>query len=186
MKYKTSRLESLPWWLFVLFSGTIMIVIGIWVLITPSEAYFSLSVLLAIGILVAGVLNLFFSLYLRGNIRGWSWLLVGALMDIGVGIYLLYFPLLAIILLPFIIGMWLLFRGLTGIAASASSPTGPPDRWYISLLPGLLILMFSFLILQNPLTGILNIVSWMGLACIISGLLRIFLSIKFFQSRNLL
>lgn len=181
MKSRPVNNVPLPWWLFVFFSGTFMVLVGIWVLITPIEAYFSLSILLAVGLVAAGLVNLMLALYLRGTVRGWFWLLAGALLDLALGIYLLYFPMLSMILLPFLIGLWLLFRGLTDIGRSTTYPIGP-RKWFHSLLPGLLILLFSVFILRYPLSGMINIVSWMGLASIVSGLLRIYFSVRLYQS----
>ncbi|TBO43649.1 hypothetical protein EYS08_06780 [Pedobacter kyonggii] len=170
----------------MLISGIMMILIGIYVLISPSEAYFSLSLILATGLCLSGFFHLYLAFTFRRRISGWLWLLSGAIIDIALAAYLFYFPMLTMILLPVLIGIWLLLRGFMEIGRSLGTAAYSGRHWIIFLIPGLVILIFSFLILDNPLMGMINIVSWMALLFITSGLLRIFFSLRLFKSANAL
>jgi uncharacterized membrane protein HdeD (DUF308 family) len=181
MKNEHSTRGIMPVLQMMLISGIIMVSIGIYVLISPSEAYFSLSLILAAGLFLSGFFHLYLAFTLRRRISGWLWLLSGAIMDIALAAYLFYFPMLTMILLPVLIGIWLLFNGFMEIGRSLNTTPYSGRHWFVFLLPGLFILIFSFLILDHPLMGMISIVSWMALLFITSGLLRIFFSFRLFK-----
>lgn len=180
---KTNILSTLTTsWSFLIGSGLIQIGIGIWVLLSPANAYFSLSIILAIGMLVSGLFHLVFSIAVRAELKGWAWLLTGALIDIGLGIYLLYFPMLTMILLPIILGLWLLFRGFMAIGRSVELKGVGRRPWLLSLIPGIVILVCAFIILNNPFLGVINIISLLAIAFIITGIFRIVMSFRVHRS----
>ncbi|PWS30440.1 HdeD family acid-resistance protein [Pedobacter paludis] len=184
MKNEHSTRGIMPILPMMLISGIMMFIIGIYVLISPSEAYFSLSLILAVGLGLSVFFHLYLAFTFRRRVSGWLWLLGGAIIDIALAAYLFYFPMLTMILLPVLIGIWLLLNGFMEIGRSLNTTAYSGRHWFGFLLPGVIIFIFSFLILDNPLMGMINIVSWMALLFITSGLLRIFFSFRLFNAAN--
>lgn len=166
------------WWFLLLVSGLVLIAVGIWVLLSPAEAYYSLSIVLSIGLFISGVFNLFLLWSLIGKLRGWGWLFTAALIDVALAVYLFYFPMLTMILLPMLLGVLLLFKGFVAIGRSLQVSGAHKTHWFSLLIPGLIVIFCSMIILDNPLIGMINIVSWLGIVLIVSGLLRIFFLFK--------
>jgi len=61
MEKSTIKFVSPYWWLMLL-GGIVLIALGAWTFASPAAAYLSLSLLFAIGILMAGGLEVIFSL----------------------------------------------------------------------------------------------------------------------------
>ena len=164
------------WWLYLL-TGLVLVGIGIWVFISPAEAYVSLSILFALGMLITGMLETVFSISARKLIDGWGWTLAGGILDVVIGTYLLSYPLVTMQVLPFILGFWLLFRGFSAIGLSLHIKS-LTKNWGWLLLLGIFISFFGFMILIFPAIGVLNIILWTALSFIAAGIFRIVLAFK--------
>lgn len=49
----------------------------------------------------------------KKTISSWGWYLAGGIIDLLIGIYLVFYPLVSMELIPFIVALWLMFRGFT-------------------------------------------------------------------------
>ncbi|ASU34765.1 HdeD family acid-resistance protein [Mucilaginibacter xinganensis] len=181
---KTYTNTVIYWWL-ILFSGFVLVGLGVWVLLSPFESYLSLSVAFAFGILVTGFFEVFFSIANYKHLATWGLTLFGGLVDIAVGSYLLFYPLITMAILRLIVGFWILFRGMFAIGHSIGMRSRSFWEWGWLLLSGIFIVFFALMILGYPSFGIVNIILWTGLAFICAGIFRIYLSIKFRQIKNI-
>jgi len=169
------------WWL-MLSAGILFIGLGVWILASPVSSYLSLSLLFACGMLFAGVFEVIFAIGNHRALDGWGWTLAGGIIDLLLGAYLLSYPLLSMILLPMIIGLWMLFRGCMAIGSSLELRAYGILDWIWLLVTGIFIVLLSLLIIAHPLLAAFNVIIWTAFAFILSGIFRIFLSI---QLRNL-
>ena len=62
---------------------------------------------------VSGILEVFFAAGNKKTISSWGWYLAGGIIDLLIGIYLVFYPLVSMELIPFIVAFWLMFRGFT-------------------------------------------------------------------------
>jgi len=185
---ETIRLKAVKnvtrhWWL-MLFAGVLLIGLGVWVIIAPVDSYLSLSMTFAVGMVLAGLFEVMFSITNYKHIQGWGWTLAGGMIDLFLGAYLLYYPLLTMIVLPLIIGFWMLFRGFMAIGSSIELRAYGMMDWGWLMFTGIMIIVVALIILGNPLFGIINIIIWTALAFIISGIFRIYLALKLREFRN--
>ena len=171
------------WWL-LLVTGIMLAGLGVWVFATPVAAYLSLSIFFAVGMVLTGIFEVLFALSNSRFISGWGWILVGGLVDLIMGIYLLYFPMLSLIVMPILMGLWMLFRGFMAIGSSIEFRNSASQVWRWLLVAGVLIIIFALLILGDPLFGVINIVIWTGLSLIAAGISRILIAIKLRSIRN--
>ncbi|WP_448104498.1 HdeD family acid-resistance protein [Pedobacter panaciterrae] len=165
------------WWLMSL-AGALLIGLGLWVLASPVASYLSLSILFAIGMVLTGIFEVLFSTTNAASLKGWGWILAGGMIDFLLGIYLLSYPLMTMIIMPMIIGIWMLFRGFMAIGSSIELKDSGMLDWGWMLATGILIVVCALMILGNPLFGIINIVIWTAISLIVGGIFRIYLSFK--------
>jgi len=165
------------WWWFII-KGLLLIAAGVAIFCKPLEGYLGLSILFSVVILGSGFTQIFFSSANSNVLKGWGWTMASGILDVIVGIYLLAYPAVTMVTLPFILGFWLMFRAfyLMGISFDLKN-MGIPD-WGWILFAGIAGLVFSFLILYYPAAGTISIIVVSGAAFIVAGIAYIYLAIK--------
>ena len=108
--------------------------------------------------------------------------IVGGLIDLVLGIYLIAYPMVSMEVIPFIIAFWLMFRGFSSTGYSIDLKRyGTRDwGWYMAF--GILAILCSLLILWQPAIGALYAVYMISFTFLIIGLFRVMLS---FELKNL-
>lgn len=163
------------WWISLLL-GVLYLFAGFWVYRTPLESYITLSVVFSAFILVSGIFEIAFSISARKVMQGWGWYLAGGILDLIIGSLLVTHPGMTMVILPFFVGFWLLFRGILAIGVSIDLNNLGFSNWGWLLASGTLILLFSFLLLANPIFVGLSIVYMTAFAFVFMGIFRIFLA----------
>ncbi|GLU56927.1 HdeD family acid-resistance protein [Dyadobacter frigoris] len=164
-----------PGWISFLL-GFLFILIGIWVLITPAESYLALSVIFSITFLVNGIFEIFSAASSqKSSNRGW--VLAGGIFDLLLGIMLISNPLITAGILPFYVGFGLMFRSMMAIGVSFQFSGIKGWGWLLFL--GIGGLIFSFMLLRNPVFAGMTIVTFTGLAFLVIGIFRLVLGFKF-------
>jgi uncharacterized membrane protein HdeD (DUF308 family) len=171
------------WWLFLL-SGLILIGIGIWVFASPVAAYISLSILFAVSIFAIGIFETMFAISSRKSLDGWGWSLATGILDIVIGGFLLFYPAISMAVLPFVLGFWLMFRGISAIGFAFDMRSYGTKGWGWFLALGILIVLFSIAIVAVPAFGVINVVIWTGLSFITAGVFRITLAFSLRKLRT--
>lgn len=103
------------WWLSLL-TGGISIAIGFIVLVNPATSYYTFALWLGIAIFLSGVMGLMQSLTSHNYFVRRGWLILADVMDIIIGIILMFNTLLSELILPILLGAWVLYRGATMLA----------------------------------------------------------------------
>jgi uncharacterized membrane protein HdeD (DUF308 family) len=172
-------------WYLSLLLGILFICVGIWVFRTPLESYLTLSILFSVTIFISGISEIIYSLSNRKEMDNWGWVLAGGIIDLLLGIWLISSPLLSITILPFVVGFMMMFHSMTamGFAFDLKGFAGSGWGWLLAL--GIIGLLFSFLLLWNPLFAGLTIVILTGCAFITIGFFRIILAFKLKHLHNL-
>lgn len=165
------------WWLLPL-SGLVLVGIGSWIFTAQLSAYLSISLLFAMGILATGFLELMFVLFTRRASGVTRWALLGAFIDLFVGIYLWFYPLISLIIVPVILGFWLMLRGILAIASAWHLQDHGQEDWAWLLICGLLVLLTGIVLLTNMIWGEKDIVLHTAAGFVIAGLFRVYLGFK--------
>ena len=113
--YEKAEYAIRRWWL-VLLTGLLSTAVGIIVLINPASSYFAFSLWLGIAIFVSGVMMLTVSLSSRNVIVRRGWIIAAGVIDIIVGIVLMFNIALSAAMLPVLLGAWILYRGVSMLA----------------------------------------------------------------------
>ncbi|MCL5129317.1 HdeD family acid-resistance protein [Algibacter sp. L4_22] len=164
------------WWISILL-GILYLFAGFWVMKTPLESYITLSIIFSVLIFLSGVIQIAFSFSNKNKMKDWGWYLLGGFIDLIIGILLLTHPLMTMAILPLYIGFWLLFQSILSIGLSFQLKSVGTLGWGMLLFWSLITLLFSFLLLANPLFTGLSIVYVTAFALITAGCFRIFLGI---------
>jgi uncharacterized membrane protein HdeD (DUF308 family) len=165
------------WWWFII-KGILFIAAGIAVLAKPVDGYVGLSVLFSVVILCIGVTQLIFSISNRDVLPGWGWTLASGIIDIAIGIYLIMYPAVTMVTLPYFVGFWLMFRAFYIMGISFDLNNWQVPGWGWVLTGGILLVILSWLILYYPVAGAAGIVAVSGVAFLTAGILSIVVAFK--------
>jgi len=163
------------WWL-ILILGILLLIGGIWVAAAPVQSYLALSVLFIVLLLVNGIMQIIFSISNKDKVTGWGWMLAGGILEFLIGIYLWSNPHISAAMLPFVVGFWLLFRGVSIIAHSTDLKGEGIKGWGWLLTLGILMTLLSFFMIMDPVFGAFNVVYLTSFAMIFFGIAYIMFS----------
>ena len=182
-KLKEIKAVIKNWWVFAVL-GLLFIALGIYVFNQPAKTFLTLSVFFAASILVSGIFQLWFAYTNRDEIEGWGWQLALAIMEVIIGIILFSNIGLTVVILPLYVGFWLLFRAFALVGFSFELKSFGIEKWWLYLIFGILLGLFSWCIILNPAFGGLTIVSWVGIALIMAGIAHVFIALKMKQVKK--
>jgi uncharacterized membrane protein HdeD (DUF308 family) len=125
-----------------------------------------------------GFSQIVFAISERHSMKNWGWTLVSGILDFTLGTFLMIYPLVTMVTLPFIVGFYLVFRAIYLIGASIelNSIGIKGSGW--TLTGGILLLALGFLTLYYPAAGVLGIIACSGYGFIVSGVLNIILAFQ--------
>lgn len=170
--YSTVMPIAKKWWVNLIV-GLLFVSLGIWVFMTPLTSYVSLTIFFSLALATAGAFEIFASIFYRKASRYWGWYLIGGIFDLLIGGYLLFNPLTTMAIIPLMLAVWLLFRGMVAIGTSLQIRSWNHRRWSWLLVYGIATMIFAFMILINPIIGGLSIVYATALAFLMLGIFNI-------------
>lgn len=155
--------------------GVLLLVGGLYFIANPAISAELWITVLAIVWLVSGILDAFDAVVRRPAY--WGWKLVGAIIGILAGLYILMNPLLGGFFVVFTAFIFLaisaIFDGVMSIFIGLRAFEG--RRWGIIIL-GILQLVIGVWLLLNPLVGMLSLIVLFGVLLIVGGVLVIFMA----------
>ena len=181
--YKTIE-SAIKHWYLPLVVGVLLIVLGIWTLTTPLESYLMLSIVFAVGFFLSGVFEMIFAL--TNKHKSWGWSLALGILSIIIGLLLIMNPAIYMVTLPFYVGFMLLFHSILGISSAYEMRRYGIMDWGWLMLVAVLGMIFSFIMLWNPIFAGLNIVVWTGIAFLVTGIYMIYFSTRLNKLNKLL
>ena len=170
--------NAIKYWYIQLIVGVIFVGVGIWAFMTPSESYGALAFIFSISFLVSGILDIYFAISSREELDNWGWTLSLGIINAIVGILLLMNPEVSKVTLSFYVGFVLLFRSVFAIGASLDLKDYRVMDWGNLMAIGILGVIFSFILLWNPLFAGMTLIFWTALLFIVSGAYSIYFSFK--------
>ena len=165
------------WWVSLLL-GLLYILIAIGLMFTPLTSYIALSVLFSIAMFASGILETIFAISNRKNIYSWGWYLAGGIIDLLLGLYLMANIGLSMMILPFIIAFWLMFRGFTATGYAMDLKRYGTHNWGWYMAFGILAILCSIGIIWQPGIGAISIIYLIAYTLLIIGIFRIMFSLE--------
>jgi len=177
--------NTVKYWYIPLIVGLIFIGIGVYTIISPLESYLALSILFSLSFLFSGISEIIFSISNRKEIDNWGWTLTFGILTFLLGVLLVMNPVISITTLPIYVGFVMLFRSIMGISYALELKNYGVLDWGNLMVLGILGLLFSFVLIWNPLFAGMTIVFWTGLALISGGAFSVYLSFKLKKIKSL-
>ncbi|MBO5808171.1 MAG: DUF308 domain-containing protein [Bacteroidales bacterium] len=159
------------WWLLML-AGIFSIALGIAVFVFPLQSYVVLSIIAGILMLFVGAAQLVIASTSGNYLAMRGYMLVGGVIDLILGLLLCVYPGVTMALLPVMLGIWMMYHAFMMIAFGGDLETFRVKGSGWTVFGGILLLIFSFIVLVNPFSaGIATVVVLAGVGLLVFGLL---------------
>ena len=166
------------WWLLLII-GIALFVVGILIFVYPTQSYLGMSLVFGWLMLFSGILEVVLSSANKHFITGRGWMLAGGIIEIILGIILIFNVALSAATLPIFLGFWLMLRGFSaiGLGGDMNAMEIPGSGW--TVFSGILLVLCSLWILFQPLVfGTTAVVIWVGISLLFAGIAACSLSIQ--------
>lgn len=174
---KVSRMVK-HWWL-MLFAGLLSIVAGICVFVFPVESYLTISLIFGVLMLLTGVTQLMMASTSGNYLTMRGYVIVGGILDLILGVFLCVYPGVTVMVLPILMGIWLMYHSFIIIAFGGDMDTFRISGSAVMVIFGILLLALSIFVLLDPLSvGVATILLLAGIGLMILGLMFIVISFK--------
>ena len=159
------------WWLLML-AGILCVAAGIAVFVFPMESYMTLSIIFGVLMLITGAAQLIIASTSGNYLAMKGYVIVGGVLDLLLGIFLCVYPAVTVVLLPIMLGIWMMYHSFMIIAFGGDLDTFRINGSGWVMMGGILLLVLSFLVLVNPFSvGIATVIVLTGVALIVFGFL---------------
>ncbi len=164
--------RAMPWWI-PLIEGIALLIVGVLLLTSPIETTLRLTRILGLFWFVGGIFEIV-SIFIDRS--AWGWKLIGGLIGLWAGYYLIMTPVAGALILGFTVIVFLGIQALLmGIIHLVQALRGA--GWGIGLL-GIINLIFGVILLSNTLIGIASLPLIIGIFAIIGGIGTIFMAFR--------
>lgn len=161
------------WWMYLII-GVLAFILGVFMLTNPAITYEMMTLLLGMALLVFGVIEMIVGIFNRNLFVSRAAVIIGAVLNIVLGILLAANPGIAALTLPLILGMWMLYQSFMIINYASDLKSFKVKGYGLTLFCGIVLLVLSVLILLRPMTlGMMTVAIYIALSFIIYGLSEI-------------
>ena len=161
------------WWMYLII-GVLAFILGVFMLTNPAITYEMMTLLLGLALLVFGVIEMIVGIFSRNLFVSRAAVIIGAVLNIVLGILLAANPGIAAITLPLILGMWMLYQSFMTISYAGDLKNFKVKGYGLTLFCGIVLLILAILILLRPMTlGVMTVAVYIALSFIIYGLSEI-------------
>jgi uncharacterized membrane protein HdeD (DUF308 family) len=159
-------------WGWVLAFGVISILVGLAAIFMPGATLLAVAILFGAQLVVAGVFQ-FFRAFSVPDEAGWARALLAilAILCFIVGIYLLAHPLLTVLVLAFILGLFWLVSGFMELFFGFGHPAMPARGWTVA--SGILSVIAGAIVIFFPAISLAVLTLVLGIWLIIYGVLLV-------------
>ena len=152
-------------WKHLVVRGVLGIIFGILAMAWPITTVIALAFLWGCWALVDGVSSIWQAF--QPEARSRVWLVVMGVLALLAAFFAIARPAVTAVALTWILGIWLIVRGVDTVLANAPTSSKTP-RWLL-VLGGIFSLLLGFLFTANPGTGAVAVAFWIGLLAIAWG-----------------
>lgn len=177
--------KSVKHWYIPLITGIIFIALGIYIFTVPVETYVVLSLFFSLSFIISGLFDIFFSVRNSKILLGWGWYLVGGLLSLAMGVFLMIYPNLSVAILPFAVGFTLLFRSFQLLGFAVDLKNLKISSWGNIAIVSVLGIIFSFMLMAHPIFGGFALVLLTAFSFIVIGISSILLSFDLKKAKDI-
>lgn len=174
------------WWLMLLV-GMLLLALGILVFVYPAQSYVGLAVIFGWAMLAAGILEVVLSATNEHFVTGRGWMLAGGIIQLILGLILIFNVALSAAMLPIVLGFWLLMRAFAAIGLGGDMRALGVSGAGWTIASGILLTICALWMLVRPLVfGTTVVIVWVGIALLIAGIAALSLSLQLRASHRCL
>jgi len=162
-----------------LFRGLAAIVFGVLTLVWPGLSLTVLVLLFGIFAVINGVSAMVVALRNREESH-WGVLLFEGILGVLAGAVALVWPGITALAFLFLIASWAILTGILELVAPLSFPMSF-GRGLLSVLSGIVSIVFGILIAARPASGLLTVAWLIGIYAIIVGIMQV---VVYFEARS--
>ncbi len=172
------------WWLSLVV-GVLFILLALSLMFTPIASYVALSILFSVSIFVAGIFEIIFSVANKKVIVNWGWNLAIGIIDLIIGLYLLFNPGLSMAILPYVVAFWLMFRGFSAIAYALDLKKYASPNWGWFVAFGIIAILLAIWFIWRPVIGAFSVVYFVAYIVFAIGIYRIIMAFQLRKCKRL-
>lgn len=174
------------WWMYLII-GVLAFILGVFMLTNPAITYEMMTLLLGLALIIFGIIELVVGLFSRNFFVSRAAILIGAILNIVLGILLAANPGIAALTLPLILGMWMLYQSFMMISYAGDLKGFKVKGYGLTLFCGIVLLILALLILLRPVTiGMFTVAIYIALSFIIYGLSEIVSAFRLKSIHNII
>ena len=174
---KASRVVKL-WWLLAI-AGILCILAGIAVFVFPIQSFVVLSIIFGVLVLLVGAAQLIIASSSSNYLAMKGYWVVGGVLDILLGIFLCIYPNVTLMLLPVMMGIWMMYHSFMILAFGGDLENFSIKGSGGTIFGGILLLILSIMVLINPFgAGVATILVLTGVGLMVFGFILCWLSMK--------
>ena len=178
---KTSEQPIGRWWLSIIV-GLVAIAAGIIVFINPVASYFAVAMWLGVAVLLSGIFNLVQCFSTDNSFVRNVWVVIAAIIDIIIGVALMFNTLFTAIMLPILFGIWLLCRGGVMLLQGMDLRSYRVRNAGWVVLGSIVMIAISFVVLLMPESfGVEAVILFIGIAFVAYGVSAVALGLKLYD-----
>lgn len=171
------------WWLFLVM-GVVLIGLGIVVFRYPLTSFIGLSIFFIITLIITGISQVIYAFSNGKNLPSWGWHLAGGIFELLIGIFLIFYPGMSMVLLPVVVGFWLMYKGIALIGLATDLKSLGLKNWTWVMAGGILTTILAFFITIDPLIGPISVVVLTGLSVIVAGSMNVYFGLELNKIRK--
>jgi uncharacterized membrane protein HdeD (DUF308 family) len=165
------------WWLLLLV-GIIFLILAVKVMMHPAESIIELAFFIGWASLIAGVFQVGYYLSSKSIIQNWAWGLFGGVINIIIGIIFLSHPAITAQILPFFVGFWMIFIGITTFFNGIREQNNNMPAGWFDMLLGVLIFIGGLWISYNPVAEAAMLIWLISFTLMFYGIYFVVISIQ--------
>lgn len=174
------------WWMYLII-GILAFALGIFMLTNPAITYEMMTLLLGLALVVFGVIEMIVGIFSRNIFVTRAAVIIGAVLNIVLGILLAANPGIAALTLPLILGMWMLYQSFMMISYASDLKGFKVKGYGLTMFCGIVLLILAILILIRPVTvGMMTAAIYIALSFIIYGLSEIVSAFRLKSIHNII
>ncbi len=163
------------WWALAV-RGAAAILLGLLALLWPGLFAEAFILVFAVYFLAQGLFALFSAADLRREPHRGS-LVFQALIGLGAGLALIFFPGVFMLIIVWVIAFWTLVSGVLEIGAALNLPRSSGGKWLFAF-SGTLSVAIGLVLLAHPRAGLLAVLWLIGIYAILAGITRLGLAFR--------
>lgn len=166
------------WWLYMI-CGILCIAAAVAVFAFPMDSYMTLGVLFGVLMLITGIVQLAVGVASGNYFAMRGYVIAGGVLDLILGLLLCANPAVTLMLMPILLGIWMLYHSFMLMAFGGDLETFNVQGSGWTMAGGALLMIISVIVLLNPFSaGVTAVVVLTGIGLAVLGILLCILSMK--------